>query len=70
MAGEKTNSNEELKTVKEEPILYPVAEVIAKAEKLFDVPSYIAAAALRDMSEVDVNVAGKKIKSLLKREVK
>lgn len=53
-----------------ESVLYPVAEIIAQAEQLFNVPSYVAVAALRDMEEVDVNTADKKIKALLKKEVK
>ncbi|PFW61548.1 hypothetical protein [Bacillus sp. AFS075034] len=53
-----------------ELVLYPVSEVIAQSEQLFNVPSYVAVAALQGISEVDVNTAEKKIKSLLKKEVK
>lgn len=53
-----------------EPVLYPVSEVVAQSEQLFNVPSYVATAALQGISEVDVDTAEKKIKALLKKEVK
>lgn len=51
-------------------VLYPVKEVVEKAEELFHVPSYVAGAALSDLEEVDVETAQKKITAFLKREVK
>ncbi|UTG85112.1 hypothetical protein [Bacillus paranthracis] len=51
-------------------VLYPVKEVVEKAEELFHVPNYVAGAALSDLEEVDVNTAQKKITAFLNREVK
>ncbi|EMA6344882.1 hypothetical protein U3450_003940 [Bacillus cytotoxicus] len=53
-----------------EPVLYPVSEIIEQSEQLFHVPDYITAAALRDLNEVDVKTAEKKVRALLKKEVK
>lgn len=51
-------------------VLYPVKEVVEKAEALFHVPSYVAGAALFGLEEVDVETAQKRIAAFLKREVK
>ncbi len=51
-------------------IMYPVKEVVEKAEELFRVPNYVAGAAFSDLEEVDVDTAQKKITAFLKREVK
>ncbi|EOV9528861.1 hypothetical protein [Bacillus cytotoxicus] len=53
-----------------EPVLYPVSEIIEQSEQLFHVPGYITAAALHDLNEVDVKTAEKKVRALLKKEVK
>ncbi|WP_144524745.1 hypothetical protein [Bacillus sp. DE0042] len=51
-------------------VRYPVAEVIEQSDTLFGVPSYTAATALQGIDEIDLETAEKKVKALLKREVK
>lgn len=51
-------------------VRYPVAEVIEQSDTLFGIPSYTAAAVLQGIDEIDLETAEKKVKALLKREVK
>lgn len=48
---------------------YPVSEVVDQAEQLFNVPKYIAGAALSTLDEVDVETARKRVAEFLKKEV-
>ncbi|HDR3524190.1 hypothetical protein OCD90_26035 [Bacillus pacificus] len=60
--------SEKVENVKSAPV-YPVAEIVEQASELFNVPNYIATAALQDIQEIDIATAEKKIKALLKKEV-